>query len=97
MLDKKKFYINGEWVSPKKPNDFNVTDPSTEEGVQVPGLVEEAQQATQGRRQVVRAWGAYRATAAMEGLVLERLAPCFSCLSLDPHGSPLNPWMVARS
>ena len=31
MLDKKKFYINGEWVSPKKSNDFKVTDPSTEE------------------------------------------------------------------
>ena len=31
MLDKKNFYINGEWVSPKKPNDFKVTDPSTEE------------------------------------------------------------------
>ena len=31
MLDKKKFYINGEWVSPKKPNDLKVIDPSTEE------------------------------------------------------------------
>ena len=24
MLDQKKFYINGEWVSPKKPNDLKV-------------------------------------------------------------------------
>ena len=31
MLDKKKFYINGEWVSPKKSNDLIVIDPSTEE------------------------------------------------------------------
>ena len=31
MLDQKKFYINGEWVSPKKPNDLTVIDPSTEE------------------------------------------------------------------
>ena len=31
MLDKKKFYINGEWVSPKKSNVLNVIDPSTEE------------------------------------------------------------------
>ena len=31
MLDKKKFYINGEWVSPSKPNDFDVINPSTEE------------------------------------------------------------------
>ena len=31
MLNKKKFYINGEWVSPKKSNDLKVIDPSTEE------------------------------------------------------------------
>ena len=31
MLDKKKFYINGKWVSPCKPNDFEVINPSTEE------------------------------------------------------------------
>ena len=31
MLDKKKFYINGEWVSPKQSNDFKVIDPSNEE------------------------------------------------------------------
>ena len=31
MLDKKNFYINGEWVSPKKSNDLKVIDPSTEE------------------------------------------------------------------
>ena len=31
MLDQKNFYINGEWVSPKKPNDLKVIDPSTEE------------------------------------------------------------------
>ena len=31
MLDKKNFYINGKWVSPKNPNDYKVIDPSTEE------------------------------------------------------------------
>jgi len=31
MLDKRKFYINGEWTSPSKPEDFNVINPSTEE------------------------------------------------------------------
>ena len=31
MLDKKNFYINGKWVSPVKPNDFEVINPSTEE------------------------------------------------------------------
>ena len=31
MLDKRKFYINGEWVSPSKTSDFNVINPATEE------------------------------------------------------------------
>ena len=31
MIDKKKFYINGEWVEPQKPNDHKVIDPSNEE------------------------------------------------------------------
>ena len=31
MIERKNFYINGKWVSPSKPNDFEVIDPSTEE------------------------------------------------------------------
>ena len=31
MMDKKKFYINGEWVNPIKENNFDVIDPSNEE------------------------------------------------------------------
>ncbi len=31
MIDKRKFYINGEWVSPSKKNDFEVINPSNEE------------------------------------------------------------------
>ena len=31
MLDKKNFYINGQWVIPKNPNDYKVVDPWTEE------------------------------------------------------------------
>ena len=30
MIDKTKFYINGEWVKPLKENNFNVINPSTE-------------------------------------------------------------------
>ena len=30
MLEKRKFYINGEWVNPTKSNDFYVTNPATE-------------------------------------------------------------------
>ncbi len=31
MLDKKKFYINGKWVTARKTNDLDVINPSTEE------------------------------------------------------------------
>ena len=31
MLEKRKFYINGEWVNPIKSNDFKVVNPSNEE------------------------------------------------------------------
>ena len=31
MMDKKKFYINGEWVNPIKENNFDVINPSNEE------------------------------------------------------------------
>lgn len=31
MLEKREFYINGEWAAPAKANDFAVIDPSTEE------------------------------------------------------------------
>lgn len=31
LLDRRNFYINGEWVAPARPNDFDVINPSTEE------------------------------------------------------------------
>ena len=31
MLDKRNFYINGKWVKPSKPSDFEVINPSDEE------------------------------------------------------------------
>ncbi|MDU9002999.1 aldehyde dehydrogenase family protein [Sedimentitalea todarodis] len=31
MIEKRDFYINGQWVAPSRANDFEVIDPSTEE------------------------------------------------------------------
>jgi len=31
MLDRRNFYINGKWVAPSKPNNFEVINPSNEE------------------------------------------------------------------
>jgi len=42
MLDKRNFYINGKWVSPSKPNDFEVINPSNEEPFAIISLGDEA-------------------------------------------------------
>ena len=33
MKDHKKFYINGQWVSPLVANDFSVINPATEQTI----------------------------------------------------------------
>jgi len=38
VLDKRNFYINGQWCSPEKINDFDVVDPSTENVIGVVSL-----------------------------------------------------------
>jgi len=42
MLEKRQFYINGKWVAPARPHDFNVIDPSTEEPCAVISLGDQA-------------------------------------------------------
>jgi len=42
MIEKRDFYINGQWVAPAKTNDLPVIDPSTEEPCTVISLGDEA-------------------------------------------------------
>ncbi|AXT27971.1 aldehyde dehydrogenase family protein [Ruegeria sp. AD91A] len=42
MIEKRDFYINGQWVAPSQPNDFEVINPSTEEPCAVISLGAEA-------------------------------------------------------
>jgi len=58
MLDKKKFYINGQWVSPKKTNDLKVIDPSTEEECAVISLggVEDIDEAVKAATKAFETW-----------------------------------------
>jgi aldehyde dehydrogenase (NAD+) len=42
MIEKRDFYINGQWVAPSAARDFKVIDPSTEEPCAVISLGEEA-------------------------------------------------------
>ena len=58
MLDKKNFYINGQWVAPKKPNDYKVIDPSTEEECAVISLggVEDVNDAVAAAKKAFETW-----------------------------------------
>ncbi|OUS35893.1 aldehyde dehydrogenase family protein [Rhodobacterales bacterium 56_14_T64] len=42
MIEKRDFYINGQWVAPSQANDFAVIDPSTEDACAVISLGSEA-------------------------------------------------------
>ena len=42
MLDKRQFYIGGQWVNPAKANDFDVINPSNEEACAVISLGDQA-------------------------------------------------------
>ncbi|NIZ61900.1 aldehyde dehydrogenase family protein [Sedimentitalea sp. CY04] len=42
MIEKRDFYINGQWVAPSQSNDFAVIDPSTEDACAVISLGAEA-------------------------------------------------------
>jgi aldehyde dehydrogenase (NAD+) len=42
MIDKRDFYIDGQWVAPNRPNDLDVIDPSTEEACAVISLGDQA-------------------------------------------------------
>ena len=35
MLDKKNFYINGQWIKPNSSDEINVIDPATEDNCAV--------------------------------------------------------------
>ncbi|MFT7593359.1 MAG: aldehyde dehydrogenase (NAD+) [Paracoccaceae bacterium] len=42
MIEKRDFYINGQWVAPSQPNDFEVIDPSTEDPCAIISLGDQA-------------------------------------------------------
>ena len=58
MLDKKKFYINGKWVNPLKPNDFEVINPSNEKPFAIISLgsKEDTDAAVYAARKAFKEW-----------------------------------------
>jgi len=58
MIEKKNFYINGNWVSPANANDFEVIDPSTEEPFAIISLgsVEDTDKAISAAKNAFETW-----------------------------------------
>ena len=58
MLDKRNFYINGEWVQPTTPNDLEVINPSNEENCAVISLGDKADvdKAVSAARSAYQSW-----------------------------------------
>ena len=58
MLDKRKFYINGQWVKPSKKNDFDVINPSDETVCAVISLgsQEDTNAAVNAAREALPSW-----------------------------------------
>jgi len=73
MLDKRKFYINGQWVEPSKKNDFDVINPSDESvcAVITLGSQEDTNAAVAAARAALPSWS----NSTKEGRIalLERL------------------------
>ena len=69
MIEKKNFYINGKWVSPTTPNDFEVINPSTEEAFAIISLgsAEDADKAIKAANIAFETW---RETTKEERLAL---------------------------
>ena len=58
MLDKRNFYINGKWIKPLKPNDFEVINPSNEEAFAIIslGLKEDTDTAVKAAKNAFDNW-----------------------------------------
>ncbi len=97
MLDKKKFYINGEWVSSKKTNDIKVIDPSTEEECAVISLggVEDVNNAVSAATKAFETWAfsskeeRLKYLEALYNLYKKRWADMAKAISLE-MGAPID-------
>jgi len=59
MLDKKNFYINGQWVAPKNAKDIEVIDPSTEKSCAIISLggADDIDAAVISAKKAFESWG----------------------------------------
>ena len=97
MLDKKNFYINGQWVAPKKPNDYKVIDPSTEEECAVISLggIEDVNDAVAAAKKAFETWAFSKKEERLEylealyAIYKKRWADMAQAISLE-MGAPID-------
>ncbi len=77
IVDRRQFYINGEWVDPVAANDFDVIDPSTEEvcGVISLGAEADTNAAVAAAKAAFAAWSMTPVSERIE--LLEKLADLY--------------------
>ncbi len=97
LQDRRKFYINGEWVDPAAANDLEVIDPSTEEPVAVISLGGQADtdRAVAAARAALPGWSATpprQRLRAIERLLAayERRAPDMAAAITCEMGAPVD-------
>ena len=104
MLDRRNFYINGEWVAPAVANDFDVINPSTEEACAVISLGGEAD--TNAAVAAARnAFGSWSMTSKDERIaLLEKLLEIYTARNAEmgeaismEMGAPINMASTAQS
>ena len=97
MQDKKKFYIDGKWVDPKKKNDFNVINPSTEESCAVISLgsAEDINTAVNAAKKAFESWAftskeeRIKLLESLYSLYKKRWAEMAEAISLE-MGAPID-------
>ena len=79
MRDYRQFYINGQWVNPAEPHDFDVINPATEEVCAKISLGTEAD-VNKAVAAAKTAFESYSRTSRQERVDLECVffGPCFS-------------------
>ena len=78
MIQKRNFYINGQWVAPAESNDFAVIDPSTEDKCAVISLGNQSDTdaAVKAARDVFDAWS--QTSKATRAALLKRLLEIYN-------------------
>ena len=94
MLDKRKFYINGQWVDPSKKNDFEVINPSDESVCAIISLgsEEDTNSAVKAAREALPMWS--RSTKEDRIALLERLYSIYQS-RMDEMAEVISIEMVA--